>query len=619
MRPITFLVMKSPAEQKIIQIDVTNACTHQCSNCTRFCGHHRKPFFMDVDTFGRALASLTGFPGMIGIMGGEPTLHPEFESLVALVQKYGGDTRSTKARKPIRDFAEYRDVELTDLSRRFGLWTSLGDRYYRHYEIIQDTFSYQCINDHANPGLHQALLVARKDLNISDNEWFPLRDRCWIQNLWSSAITPKGAFFCEVAAALDMLFDGPGGWPLGEDWWKRTPADFGDQLQWCELCGAALQTPRCRANEEMDVVSPSLMEKLKAVYSPKARQGRVQVLNVSDYQPDDGDCKPSNEWYLPDEDNAQRVTGTNRTLYPRQIDAIIVGRSAASLDVLGLSAAAQFDRVVLAKASAPQASASETAANTTVCYMPGATREGLLRKALTMLKPLDWVVVLDEDAVLEQEFCAQLRGWILNPGCVYEFNRRESWAECGQALMHTADSRNELRGTAFCSVFNVRARSLRGRMPEAFAFDLWPADKRIDMRAFLINPDPLAERRRQGEAMARHALSVWQILADCRCRVALFGAGHHTRWLLRLLKTKNLPSPVVVFDDNPYAARIEDVDVVQPQNTEPFDFNTVVVSADPGRMTQILTNRCRKIWGAAKNIVELYREYPEDRFMKVMI
>ena len=42
--------MKSPQDMKIIQIDITNACTFNCSNCTRFCGQHPKPFFMDFET-----------------------------------------------------------------------------------------------------------------------------------------------------------------------------------------------------------------------------------------------------------------------------------------------------------------------------------------------------------------------------------------------------------------------------------------------------------------------------------------------------------------------------------------------------------------------------------------
>ena len=71
--------MKSPKDMKILQIDITNACVNRCSNCTRFCGHHRKPYFMDFATFKNAVDAYDGWDGMVGLIGGEPTLHPEFE------------------------------------------------------------------------------------------------------------------------------------------------------------------------------------------------------------------------------------------------------------------------------------------------------------------------------------------------------------------------------------------------------------------------------------------------------------------------------------------------------------------------------------------------------------
>ena len=82
--------MRSPANMEFIQIDITNACNMRCSNCTRFCGNHDKTFFMDFDTFKRAVDSMEGFEGVVGVIGGELTLYPEFERFVEYMrEKYG--------------------------------------------------------------------------------------------------------------------------------------------------------------------------------------------------------------------------------------------------------------------------------------------------------------------------------------------------------------------------------------------------------------------------------------------------------------------------------------------------------------------------------------------------
>lgn len=57
--------MRLPQDMQIVLIDITNACTKRCSNCTRFCGNHKKPFFMDFETFIRAVDSMEGFPGHV--------------------------------------------------------------------------------------------------------------------------------------------------------------------------------------------------------------------------------------------------------------------------------------------------------------------------------------------------------------------------------------------------------------------------------------------------------------------------------------------------------------------------------------------------------------------------
>lgn len=286
--------MRLPKDMGIIQIEVTNACMKKCSNCTRFCGHHKKPFFMDFETFKRSVDSLIGFEGTIGIMGGEPTLHPEFDRFMDYLYEKMPECYKKKENVFIHPQKDYL-VAVHDQEGRHtiarncgtgmtvqgcGLWSAMPKTYKKHYEKINDVFNYMAVNDHTNVMYHQPALITRKELGISDEEWIKLRNNCWVNQLWSASITPKGAFFCEIAAALDMLFDGPGGWKIEPGWWKCGEKALQEQMHWCELCGMALNTFTRDANEEMDDISPVLYEMLQKVGDPKLGTDHVNILDI---------------------------------------------------------------------------------------------------------------------------------------------------------------------------------------------------------------------------------------------------------------------------------------------------------------------------------------------------
>lgn len=241
-----------------IHIEVTNACNITCANCTRFIGHYKKPFFMDLDTVKKAIASLEGYPGRIGLMGGEPTIHPQFPEICKIFQ----DMIPRKRRQ---------------------LWTN-GYKWKEYEKIIYETFdSYLVIyNEHSDPheGIHQPLLIAARELVEDEEFMWELIDNCWIQWRWCASITPKGGFFCEVAAAMDYLFEGPGGYPLEKGWWKKTPEEFQDQVKrCCPNCSAAIPMPRPSSHNDYDLVSKGNAEKLKEVSSPRYLRGKTRIFD----------------------------------------------------------------------------------------------------------------------------------------------------------------------------------------------------------------------------------------------------------------------------------------------------------------------------------------------------
>jgi len=255
--------MRPLSDMTIIQIDVTNACYLKCTNCTRHVGHHNKPYFMDLDYLKDAIKSLEEFPGRIGLMGGDPTLHPKFDEICEIY----------KSMIPRR-------------KREF--WTS-GFDWINKKEIIFQTFDEDRItyNDHSTPGGKHTPLLVSIDEVVKDKElMWKLIDNCWIQEQWAASITPKGAFFCEVAASLDYLFDGPGGYELKNDWWKKTPDDFNDQiLRYCTKCSGCLPFPAesdgygGRNEPTIDTVSPCMLKDLEKANSPKIKGKNYKLFN----------------------------------------------------------------------------------------------------------------------------------------------------------------------------------------------------------------------------------------------------------------------------------------------------------------------------------------------------
>lgn len=427
--------MRSPMDSNTVQIEITNACFNRCANCTRFCGHHAKPFFMDFETFKKAVDSVVGFPHMVGIMGGEPTLHPDFERMMSYFrEKIPAKVEYHGLTQPVDWFAN-------DNTGGRGLWSALGNKYYEHFELIQDVFPFQTINDHSSEGCwHQTLLVTRKELGIHDEEWIKLRDNCWIQNCWSAAITPKGAFFCEVAAALDTLFDGSGGWPIEPGWWRRQPNDFTDQLHWCELCSAALTVPKALSKDEIDLVSPALYEKLKQVGSPKLKNGLVKVLDLTQSLAEQSKRSDYTAIeYMDLNFSEERVGKDNKSIRPREIKVFYTH---------------PFNAPV------PE------------CF------DGVLTEAeLNRLEFSDWAMIINPALRIHPSFIKRLRVLIFNPGCLYFYLPKGGPLESPE---------NILASSPFILI-NRNAIALRGKdhinIDAGFIAD-WPLEKNVLLNSY---------------------------------------------------------------------------------------------------------------------------------------
>jgi hypothetical protein len=244
-------------------------------------------------------------------MGGESLLHPDFP-----------------------EFCEYASMRIP--RAHLGLWSTFPDtpKHRGYAKLICDTFGVILLNDHSRDDIYHApVLMAseeyfRKQCNYckgtgkvpakwltatlvmndqplptedielpcpeckngtvtDDRALFAAVDHCWVQESWSASINNKGAWFCEVAAALSDLFGGPDGWPVEPGWWKRVPADFKEQMDWaCRKCGAALPISRLRNSQDVrDDVSPGNLKRLEEIKSRKVARGEYVVREKFEMDP----------------------------------------------------------------------------------------------------------------------------------------------------------------------------------------------------------------------------------------------------------------------------------------------------------------------------------------------
>jgi Radical SAM superfamily/4Fe-4S single cluster domain len=230
-------------ENWCVQIDVTNHCFLSCLYCSRYNRHLRKDqrSHMSVEQFRTALDSLRAWPAKIGVIGGEPLLHPQFTQLCDEIRQ----------RFP---------------REKMALWTSGPKQFKEHRALVDATFGFVAYNEHNE---EQQRTCKHQPLTVSIEEAVPdarlratLIDDCWVQRTWCATINHFGAYFCEVAAAQDVLLnEGVNAWPVTPDWWVRTPAEFAAQAEkFCGRCGMALPIDRELIQNQTEKFSPGLLQ-----------------------------------------------------------------------------------------------------------------------------------------------------------------------------------------------------------------------------------------------------------------------------------------------------------------------------------------------------------------------
>jgi len=237
--------MKAPTEKRndTIQILVTRACRRSCSNCTQLLPFRQDTLHMSLDCFRDAVRSLKGWPGIVGIFGGNPCLHPHFAEICRTLREEVPDQG-------------HRGIWTDDLCGRGDL---VREIFYPHGRFnlnphadekaaaeIQNCLPGKLIrNSNKQASWHSGIVVNWRDMGLTMNEWITAREQCDLNHNWSAAIVEHAgrpyAYFCEVAAAIDGVRGVNNGILAEPGWWRKGMQAFRHQVERC--CDAGCGIP----------------------------------------------------------------------------------------------------------------------------------------------------------------------------------------------------------------------------------------------------------------------------------------------------------------------------------------------------------------------------------------
>lgn len=282
----------------VIQIHVTRACDLACYGCTQGSNLGGKPVIMTPKQFEIACQSLKGYWGVVGMFGGNPALHPQFEELCEILNDYFPQEQcGIWCNHPRGNGKKMRMVFNPGYSNlNVHLSQEAYDEFKRDWPECHPVGLY-------DDSLHSPPFVALQDVIKDEAERWKMISDCDINKYWSAmvcAIPNRGvrAYFCELAGAQAILHANDPTWPDtgldietqffkiktaggGEkrcEWWELPMSSFTEQVrQHCHRCGIPL---RRMGQPSQTGEQEEVSETHQGIYQPKERGRNVQLVQV---------------------------------------------------------------------------------------------------------------------------------------------------------------------------------------------------------------------------------------------------------------------------------------------------------------------------------------------------
>lgn len=279
----------------VLQILITRACDRSCFHCTQNSQLKGKPEFISAEHFELALKSL-GFGGkdpyfgVVGMFGGNPALHPQFNLLCEILRHYvpfeqrGIWCNHPKSNGPTMRYTFNPAVSNLNVHQSQEAYDAFVRDWPECTSVVKGLDS---------DSRHGPPFVAMQDVIASEAERWELISNCDVNRHWSAIIcTFRGelrAFFCELAGAQAVLhqhsenYNATGlpypdtGLPVVDGWWRKPIQDFSEQIKFhCHSCGIPLKGYGSLANSgPTEQISKTHQDAMR----PKDSSRKMQLMD----------------------------------------------------------------------------------------------------------------------------------------------------------------------------------------------------------------------------------------------------------------------------------------------------------------------------------------------------
>jgi hypothetical protein len=291
----------------VLQIMITRACNEACFHCTQGSNLAGKPVVMTPDQFDQACASLEGYWGVVGVFGGNPAMHPQFDEICRIMRSRIPYLQRGLWCNDLMGKGEH--ARITFNPHHSNLNVHLSSKSYQ--EFCRDwPESIPYLKGLDQDSIHGSPWVAIKDVIPDEEERWKLIADCDISKHWSAMVCvvrgePR-AFFCEIAGAQAMLHQDNPDWdhtgqPMPDTglavkpgWWRLKMESFEPQARLhCHACGIPM---RRQGVEAIGGTHEEFSPTHEFIARPKVKGRTVEIVSIGGIpsRPD----RPSTE-YLP--------------------------------------------------------------------------------------------------------------------------------------------------------------------------------------------------------------------------------------------------------------------------------------------------------------------------------